>query len=49
MDKQNWISVYLDCELPEELLRDLCDCSYALVFGKLTKKQQREIKAEGRG
>ena len=27
----------------EELLRDLCDHSYSLVLGKLTKKLQREI------
>ena len=24
-------------------MRDLCDCSYQLVFGKLTKKLQREL------
>jgi predicted DNA-binding protein (MmcQ/YjbR family) len=44
MDKRNWNSVYLDGELPEDVLRGLCDRSYALVFGKLTKKLQKEIK-----
>ena len=45
MDKRNWISVYLDGSLPDEVLRDLCHRSYALVFGKLTRKLQREIEA----
>ena len=47
MDKRCWNSVYLDGELPEDVLRDLCDRSYALVFSKLTKKLQREINGEG--
>ena len=43
MDKRNWNSIYLDGDLPEAVLRDFCDRSYALVFAKLTKKLQREI------
>jgi predicted DNA-binding protein (MmcQ/YjbR family) len=43
MDKRNWNSVFLDGSLPDNVLQDLCDRSYALVFGKLTKKLQREI------
>lgn len=42
-DKRHWISVFLDGDVPEDVLRDLCDCSYRLVFGKLTKKLQREL------
>ena len=30
--------------MPEETLRAMCDMSYELVFAKLTKKAQREIK-----
>ena len=30
-------------DVPDELLRDLRDHSYSRVFGKLTKKLQREI------
>lgn len=45
-DKRNWNSINLDGDLPEELLRELCDHSYDLVFAKLTKKLQREISAE---
>ncbi len=43
MDKRNWISVFLDGEVPEEVLKGLCERSYTLVFEKLTKKLQREI------
>lgn len=42
-DKRHWISVFLDGEVPADVLRDLCDSSYRLVFEKLTKKLQREI------
>lgn len=42
-DKRHWISIDLDGDVPEELLRELCDHSYNLVFAKLTKKLQREI------
>lgn len=45
-NKRHWISVNLDGAVPEELLRELCDHSYNLVFGKLTKKLQREIMGE---
>jgi predicted DNA-binding protein (MmcQ/YjbR family) len=48
MNKQNWISVFLDGEVPDGVLRDLCGSSYRLVFEKLTKKAQREI-LSGRG
>ena len=43
MDKRCWISVLLDGGVSDELLRDLCRKSHALVFEKLTKKAQREI------
>ena len=43
MDKRNWISVFLDGCVPDEVLRDLCLRSYALVLQSLTKKAQREI------
>ncbi len=45
MDKSNWNSVFLDGDVPDDMLQGLCDRSYALVFGKLTKKLQREIAA----
>lgn len=42
-DKRTWISVDLGGSLPDELVKQLCDESYQQVFGKLTKKLQREI------
>ena len=45
-DKRHWISVFLDGQVPGDVLRDLCDRSYDLVFSKLTKKLQREILGE---
>ncbi len=48
MDKRSWNSVYLDGEVPDETLKDMCDMSYKLVFEKLTKREQREVLAEGR-
>ncbi len=43
MDKRNWNSIFLDGRVPEEVLKALCDHSYNLVFGKLTKKMQKLI------
>lgn len=45
-DKKNWNSIYLDGAVPDEVLKDMCDRSYQLVFSKLTKKAQRDIKIE---
>ena len=36
-------------DVPDELLRDLCDHSSSLVLGKLTKKLQREIAEQADG
>ena len=48
-DKKLWIAALLDGELPELVLRDLCDMSYELVVSKLPKYVQRELKGEERG
>lgn len=42
-NKRNWNSVYLDGMVPEPVLRDMCDMSYRLVAGSLTKAVQREL------
>ncbi|MPM80948.1 putative protein YjbR [bioreactor metagenome] len=42
-DKRNWNTVYLDGELPDEMLRKMCDMSYQLIFSKLPKKAQKQI------
>ena len=46
MDKKRWISIFLDGEVPDDVVRHLCDCSYELVLGGLTKKLQRQISEE---
>lgn len=43
IDKRCWNSIHLNGSLEDGFLRYLCDESYKLVFGKLTKKAQREI------
>lgn len=47
-DGRTWISLDLDAGLPEDLVLELCDESYRLVFAKLAKRRQREI-LSGRG
>ena len=43
MNKVNWNSIVLTGKVPKELMQEMCDQSYKLVFTKLTKKLQREI------
>ena len=47
-DKRTWIACFLDGELPDELLRALCEASHGLVMEKLPKYVQREL-MENRG
>ena len=42
-DKRTWNSVDLGGNLSDDLLRQMIDDSYRLVFEKLTKKLQKEI------
>ena len=43
IDKRIWNAVDLGGGLSDEILRQMIDDSYQLVFGKLTKKLQAEI------
>lgn len=43
MNKVHWNSVYLDGVVPDDVLQDMIDKSYDIVFASLTKKAQREI------
>lgn len=43
MNKQHWNSVYLDGNVPDEILKDMIDMSYELILKSLSKKRQREI------
>ncbi len=42
-DKKLWIAALLDGDLPDGVLKDLCDMSYELVKAKLPKYVQREL------
>lgn len=42
-DKRNWIAVLLDGNVPDAVLRELCDHSYELVLSKLPKYVQKEL------
>lgn len=46
MNKVHWSSVYLDGEVPQELLADIVYASYKLMLSSLSKKTQREIQDE---
>ena len=43
MNKMHWNSINPDGEVPDDLLKDLLDKAYQLVFGGLSKKKQKEI------
>lgn len=43
MNKEHWNSIFLDGDIPNELLRELIDKSYQLVLQSLTKKKQEAI------
>lgn len=47
MNKVHWNSIRPDGQVPDEILRDMLDQSYALVLAGLSKKKQREILGEG--
>jgi predicted DNA-binding protein (MmcQ/YjbR family) len=38
MNKQHWNSVYLDGDVPEDILKQIINMSYELVFNSLSKK-----------
>ena len=43
MNKTHWNSVYLDGNVPADVMKKLIDQSYHLVLGGLSKKKQKEI------
>ena len=43
MNKVHWNSVMADGEVPEDLLKDMLEKSYSLIFAKLPKKRQKEL------
>ncbi|HOO32967.1 MAG TPA: MmcQ/YjbR family DNA-binding protein [Thermotogota bacterium] len=47
MNKDHWNSVYLDGSTPDDVLREMIDKSYTIVFNSLAKKVQRELNCSG--
>ncbi|WP_037585947.1 MmcQ/YjbR family DNA-binding protein [Stenoxybacter acetivorans] len=43
MNKVHWNSVYLDGSIADDVLREMIDKSYAILFTTLTKKIQQQI------
>ncbi|MBO4346190.1 MAG: MmcQ/YjbR family DNA-binding protein [Lachnospiraceae bacterium] len=43
MNKTHWNSVKADGEVPDDVMKDLLDKAYTIVFESLTKKKQKEI------
>ena len=43
MNKEHWNSIYVEGNVPDGVLRDMIDKSYALIFGAFSKKVQKEI------
>lgn len=43
MNKQHWNSVYLEGNVPEDVLKEMIDMSYELVLGSLNKKFQNSL------
>ena len=46
MNKTHWNSIYFDSNLSTDLIENLIQHSYNLIFEKLTKKVQKEIRME---
>ena len=45
MNKEHWNSVYVEGNVPDDVLRDMVDESYKLILSSFSKKMQNEILA----
>lgn len=43
MNKEHWNSIKTEGSVPDELLKDMLDKSYQLIYEKLPKKKQKEL------
>jgi predicted DNA-binding protein (MmcQ/YjbR family) len=43
MNKEHWNSMYLEGDVPDDVLRQMIDMSYELILEKLSKKTVKEI------
>jgi predicted DNA-binding protein (MmcQ/YjbR family) len=49
MNKVHWNSVKADGNVPDDVVKDLLDSAYLVVFNSLSKKKQKEILEEANG
>lgn len=49
MNKEHWNSVYLEGDVPDDVLKQMIDMSYELVLNSLSKKMQKQIMGEKDG
>lgn len=42
-NKQHWSSVYVEGEVPDEVVRDMADQAYRVLLGSFSQKAQTEI------
>jgi len=45
MNKIHWNSFSLEGQVPDQVLKDMLDESYLLIFSSLSQKDQKEILA----
>lgn len=43
MNKEHWNSLYLEGDVPDDVLRDMLDQSYSILLDSFSKKVQKEI------
>lgn len=43
MNKEHWNSVYLEGDVPDDVVKQMIDMSYGLILNSLNKKTQKEI------
>lgn len=43
MNKAHWNSLYLEGDVPDEIVKDMLNKSYSLVLASLSKKLQKDI------
>ena len=43
MNKEHWNSLYLEGDVPDEVLRDMLDKAYEILLASLSKKAQDEV------
>lgn len=46
LNKEHWNSVYLDGEVPEDVLKKMIDDSHHLVFQSLSRKTQTDLEGK---